>query len=72
MSNRIFLSLLLVLALAVPAAAMNERTVMLHWVSNDDESTALINSHIAALKGLVAKASAPNAHDVVVLFDGMR
>ncbi len=72
MSNRIFLSLLLILALAAPAAALNEWTVMLYWVSDDDESTALIKSHIASLKSLLSKASAPNSHDVVVLFDGPR
>ncbi|HNV70024.1 MAG TPA: hypothetical protein PKO06_10015 [Candidatus Ozemobacteraceae bacterium] len=72
MLHRLCLSCLLILALAAPATALNEWTVMLYWVSDDSESTALIKSHISSLKNIVAKASAPNAHDVVVLFDGPR
>ena len=70
MMQRLFLAFLVVACLATPASALNEWTVMLYWVSDEKESTALIKSHISSLKSLVAKAAAPGAHEVVVLFDG--
>ncbi len=64
-----FLMAWFVAAIALPAAALNEWTVMLYFVSDDNESKAMIESHMKSLNGLAPAAGIAGKYAVTMLVD---
>lgn len=63
------LAVVLMLATALPVLALNQWTVMLYLVSDDNESTSMVESHLETINALAPKAGVAGQYEVVVMID---